>query len=340
MAKNDYVLKTYGDVVVTAESMMDEEQVVIPVSPSIDVGLHGGIIPGIWVILGGPAKGGKTTTALHMAANIQQYHTDRDIKIQYIDVEARLKRMNLEQCKHLKLNQFDIVKSFYNETTGERKILDAESFLDIGEKFLTDNPYGVLIIDSLSALCSAKEMSSEMGDRDRSPTSILLSKFIKRCNQLVQVNKCTVICMTHEIANITGYGASVVETGGSKIKYQSDVKMRIKKVEAWEADNRRIGQKVTWQILFAALGAPGQEVESFIRYGEGIDETEEIINLAVATGLIEQKASWYNIKFLDDNEELKAVTECKHQGREKLAEYLKNKKDLIEVLGKKVKELI
>jgi RecA/RadA recombinase len=85
----------YGeDVIVTGDRVLEEEKIIIPISPKLDLITNGGMPEGCWVTLVGKPKSGKTSLALHIAANCQKpEYGEREVY--YFDIEGRFKTMNL-----------------------------------------------------------------------------------------------------------------------------------------------------------------------------------------------------------------------------------------------------
>ena len=48
------------------------------------------------------------------------------------------------------------------------------------------------------------------------------------------------------------------------------------------------------------MGPPGGQVQSYIRYGHGIDKTQETLMLACDLGLIQKAGAWFNCVFMSD----------------------------------------
>ena len=162
MSLNEDVTKTFGEnIILTGNAIVDRKTIIIPVSPSIDIILNGGIPEGSFVILTGQPKCGKTTTSLDFAATAQKaeyaHSSFKDGReVYYLNIEGRLKKRDLEGIPGLNLNKFHVIGS------QQGKILHAEEYLQIGEKIINEIPGCVLIIDSYSALCTEAEITSEM----------------------------------------------------------------------------------------------------------------------------------------------------------------------------------
>lgn len=315
MAIKEDVKKSFGsDIILSGNCIVDKEPIVIPVSPSLDLALGGGIPEGSFVVFTGQPKCGKTTTSLDLAATAQKEEYRGDLKnprhVYYLNIEGRLKKRDLAGIRGIDLDRFDVIGS------QQGKILHAEEYLQIAERIINEEPGSIVIIDSYSALCTEAEITSSMDKMQRADGAKLLAKFCRKVANVIPVNKNIVIGITHLMGN-PGYGNSEwKEKSGQAIAYQTDVKLRAKMFKAWSAtaDGPQIGQEVDWTVQCSALGPPGANVKSYIRYGEGIDKAMELANLCIDLGIISKGGSWYTITTGENTE--------KFQGTEKLRQYI------------------
>lgn len=315
MSLKEDVVKNFGDdIMLTGNAIVDKKNIVIPVSPSLDIILNGGIPEGSFVVLTGQPKCGKTTTSLDFAATAQKPQYQGVLKepreVYYLNIEGRLKKRDLEGIPGLNLDRFHVIGS------QQGKILHAEEYLQIAEKIINEIPGSVLIIDSYSALCTEAEITSEMDKMQRADGAKLLAKFCRKVANVIPVNKNIVIGITHLMGNPTGYGAEFKEKSGQAIAYQTDIKLRAKTFKPWllSADSTQIGQEIEWQVICSALGPPGGHITSYIRYGQGVDKYMEAICLASDIGLIHKGGAWYTLTGV--------VDKPKFQGTEKVRQYL------------------
>jgi RecA/RadA recombinase len=289
-----------GGLLMGASYLVDNPKQVISVSPASDLGLGGGIPEGSWVGLSGPPKCGKTTLSLHIAAKGQREEFGSRPTFLF-DVEHRIKELHLLGIKGLKLAKDGDDSSGLRVIRSIRgNIIGAEEFLTAATNIIKSNPGAIVIIDSTSALCSAKELSSDISGQMRSLGPKILAAFCRQMGPVVPVNNCIVISIQHLIANTSGFGASQYEDSGRKVQYQGDVKMRCKSSQAWKDGEVQIGQKTEWTVSWSALGPPGATITNWLRYGVGIDETTELIDLGLDTGLISSAGAWYNFDYLQE----------------------------------------
>lgn len=328
------VRKNFGDgILVSANAVVDNRLITIPVSPSLDMVLNGGIPEGSFVILTGQPKCGKTTTSLDFAATAQKPEYGHSSfadgrEVYYLNIEGRLKKRDLEGIPHLNRDKFNIIGS----QTG--KILHAEEYLQIAEKIINQIPGSVLIIDSYSALCTEAEITSDMDKMQRADGAKLLAKFCRKVANVIPVNKNIVIGITHLMGNPTGYGAEFKEKSGQAVAYQTDIKLRAKTFSAWRVgkEETQIGQEVVWQVICSALGSPGGEITSFIRYGKGIDKEKELFKLGVDLGIINAAGAWFTFTSVPDKP--------KFQGAEKATEFLVNNPEIYNTIWQEVKNMM
>jgi recombination protein RecA len=155
-----------------------------------------------------------------------------------------------------------------------------------------------------------------MDKMQRADGAKLLAKFCRKVANVIPVNKNIVIGITHLMGNPTGYGAEFKEKSGQAIAYQTDIKLRAKTFKPWttSSDGTQIGQEIEWQVVCSALGPPGGNITSYIRYGQGIDKYTEAINLASDMGVIAKGGSWYTLTSLPEKP--------KFQGTEKVRQFL------------------
>tara|TARA_B100002019_G_C21274933_1_gene604911 strand:- start:10996 stop:12003 length:1008 start_codon:yes stop_codon:yes gene_type:complete len=330
MALKDDVKKNFGsDIMMSANALVDRQSIIIPVSPSLDMVLGGGVPEGSFVVLTGQPKCGKTTTSLDLAATAQKPEYQGDLKkprhVYYLNIEGRLKKRDLEGISHLDLDRFDIIGS------QEGKILSGEEYLSIGERIINEEPGSIVIIDSYSALCTEAEITSSMDKMQRADGAKLLAKFCRKVANVIPVNKNIVIGITHLMGNPTGYGAEFKEKSGQAIAYQTDIKMRAKTFKPWTlTDNTQIGQTVEWQVLCSALSPPGGVTTSYIRYGSGVDKITEIMMLAIDIGVISKGGAWYSFEIEGEKK--------KFQGTEKLRQFFVDNPEAYDIILKVTKE--
>ena len=328
------ILKEFGNVMTDGNHILARQDLIIPVSPKIDLMIGGGFKEGSFIIPTGPPKVGKTSltldfsaTALEAASN---YTDNREVY--FFSIEGRLQKRDLLGIKKLQPylgDRFHVIES----TKGH--ILHGEDFLDIGERLINEKPGCIFIFDSFSQLCSKARRSNSIGAKQfRDNVPIFLADFCKRICNVLPINGSIIFGITHRIANTSGFGSAWSEASGQKIQYKVDYKLNAKWAEAWGDENSKVGQKVHWECTCSPLlnGPSQNKAMSYLRYGLGIDKGAELAEICVDLGLIERpaKSAWFTI--LETGE--------KAQGVDKTAMLLNSNKELYDKLNNKSREMM
>lgn len=298
----DRLLEQYGKgVIVSGEYITEYPQIIVPVSPQIDLMLNGGIPFGSFVIPTGPPKVGKTSLSLDIAATALDIPTEFDNprELFYYKVEGRLPPRDLAGIHHLRKH---IGTKVHVIQSRRGKILTAEDYLDIAEQHINEKPGCIFIMDSMSQLCSSDRREKDWHDgkayRDNVPT--LLANFCKRISQVVPINDSLFFGITHQIAN-TGFGfSSWAEASGTKVQYQVDVKLKATHNKPWkekEDSPTKKGLEVHWECYAAPLqnGESVEKTTSRFRFGHGVDKHAELLPIACDLNIIENNGAWYTI---------------------------------------------
>lgn len=287
----------------------------IPISPAIDIQIGGGIPEGSCVLLAGPPKCGKTVTALTICRNAQKQGRN----IYYLNIEGRLKKRDLEGIKGLDLDKIFVIGSFREEDDDGKthgKILTGEEWMSIAEHYIHSDPGCVVVLDSVSQLATETEFLAQIGDRTGDGGYRLMAQFTKRVGTVLPINRCTLIGIQHVIMNTRAKPGQKtrMRTGGTKVGYAVDVDLECYMVEAWKIgantdsesesdddDKEQIGQKVYWRTGSTAITPPGRKIVSWLRYGRGLDDLTELIEIGKQTGFIQRAGAWYTLGFMQDH---------------------------------------
>jgi recombination protein RecA len=300
----DILMGEFSECITNADYLKGLRSEIIPVSPRFDIGLAGGIPFGSFCLVSGKPGQGKSSLSLHIASQAQGISPETCVY--YFDIEGRIKYKDLVGNKKLNLSEdrFRLIQS------KPGKILTGDEFIDFGEKLINAKRKCVFIFDSFSAISTKARQEADIKDRFRDDANLLLSSFCKRISQVIPINQSVLIGICHVIADPGPSRSLWTEAGGNKIKYAADVKIMGTYFTPWEASGSIIGQVTNWKIDKSALGPPFGEIVSYIRYGHGFDEYQEILEVAIDLGIIQKGGAWLSYK------------ENKYQGFEKFRDFL------------------
>jgi len=352
-AVSNTIVSKYGDVVRSGTEVLANinNLQVVGLSPALDIALGGGIREGSVVVMTGDPKSGKTTTALHFAAKCQK----KGKRVIYLNTEGRLSKHNFDGIKDLRSDDILIV-----ESTDER-VLSAEDFLNIIEYYINNDPGCLIIADSLSNMVPAVELEGEVRTGVRNALPRLLSMFFKRISGTLMKNKTILICITHNIANTGGspYAPQKMADCGNMLQYQAGTNMVITHRGKWQVPKdtgTHVGQIANWNVKTSCAGGkPNSTAEGWIRYGVGVDEVQEIIQIACEFRLIKAAGAWYTISCASESPDHATIKEylssknastteeiekaLKFQGVNAVAEFLNENPKIADFIYDKIKEL-
>jgi recombination protein RecA len=347
----------YGDIIESGNKVLAhlEEFDTLSISPALDIALGGGLREGSCAVISGDPKTGKTTTALYFAAKAQQLGK----KVYYFNTEGRLTKENFTGIKGLNIEDIKIVQA-----TDSQPIVSAEMFLNTLEAHVKGTPNLVAIVDSASNMVPQDELDGEIRTGVRNALPRLLSMFLKRVSNDVARTKAILIFITHNIANTGGsrWAPAKMADCGNMLQFQAGTNMVITHRGKWDAttDNGKdIGQIVNWQIKTSAAGGiPNSTAVSWIRYGIGIDETQEIAQIANEFALIRRSGAWYTLSTAIENKDDPTIKSWllknkidpekqeevekafKYQGMEKLTTFLENNELITNFIYDQIKEIL
>lgn len=118
------------------------------------------------------------------------------------------------------------------------------------------------------------------------------------------------------LSHNTMFGNPEVVTGGKALKFFMEQRIRLYKSDKTEFANKGV-TRVRAKFIKNKLSAPFGETEYYLKYGEGIDRMQELIDTSLELGVIKRAGSWYSYgetklgqgettvrTLLEDNEEL------------------------------------
>ncbi len=276
----------------------------IQLNQAMDIG---GTALGKFIEIFGPESSGKSTITLHQIAEYQKAFLDR--KVALFDYEHSFDKKYAQNLgvdvDNLLIYQPDTMESGYDMIIG------------LVEKDLVS----CVVIDSQSAAQPKAMLDGEMGDATIGLQARINSKFCLKIKGLLDLHKCTLFAISQLRDSIGGMGDPVTTTGGKAIRFYSDVRWKVWKMN----DKKNELNSTTIIVAKNKLGVPFNEAKIDIIWGKGFDKMGEILNYAVEFDVIKQSGSWY------------AYGENKiGQGMENVKKLMEDNPELFEEITKKV----
>ena len=310
-----HIEKTYGKGAVMKLGKAPDYNVdVIPTgSMTLDMALGiGGVPRGRIVEIYGPESSGKTTVALHVAAQAQKLGGE----VAFIDVEHALDPV------YAKALGVDIDNLLVSQPDS------GEQALEIAEALVRSGAIDCIVLDSVAAMVTKAEIEGDMGDTHVGLLARLMSQAMRKLTSVISKSNCVAIFINQVREKIgVVYGNPETTPGGRALKFYSSVRIEVRKGEPIKNGAEIIGARTKCKGVKNKVAPPFKECEFDMMFGQGIDRVGEVCDLAVDLDIIKKSGAWFSYNGQKIG-----------QGRENAKEYLRSNPDIMKEIEEKVKE--
>ena len=282
-------------------------------SLALDIALGiGGVPRGRIIEIYGPESSGKTTVALHIAAEAQKLGGEAA----FIDAEHALDPVYAEA---LGVNIDDLIVS--QPDTGEQA-------LEITEQLVRSGAIDIIVIDSVAALVPKQEIDGLMGDAHVGLQARLMSQALRKLAGVISKSNTTAIFI-NQLREKVGvmFGNPETTAGGRALKYYASVRLDVRRIDSIKGDGDMVGNHTRVKVVKNKVAPPFKEAEFDIMYGKGISREGNVLDLAVKYEIVKKAGSWFSY----NDEKL-------GQGREAVKKILEENRELYDELEAKIRE--
>ena len=204
-----------------------------------------------------------------------------------------------------------------------------EQVFEVIEKLASNRHTAMIVVDSTAALLPKAELEESMEQKNIGMQAQLISKGLRKIVGIVGKSPTVVIFINQIRKNVMQmYGDPNTTPGGLALRFYCSVRIRVSKLGGKDnvysgADGNEIGHRVKCQVVKNKVASPGRSCEFDLYFSRGISPASEILDLALAKGVIILEGRTY--KFQDTKWIGKPAFESAISTDPKLVETLKEK---------------
>jgi recombination protein RecA len=309
------ITKEYGEGTITTlgESKLKEQKTLSTGSLLLDQAIGtGGYVCGKIVEIYGLESSGKSTLALHAVRECQKLKK----KAVYIDLENGL---NIKYVQNIGVDKENLIILYPNSAVKTFEMI----------RDLIREGIDLIVVDSVSNL------SPQVDDLEKykiGSHALLMSHGLRILkNELT--NKDTIIIFINQVRNkisTSFYGGNPeTTTGGMALRFDSDLRIKLKRTGKIEKNDKLVGIEVEALIKKSKIGVPEKTAGLEIIFSQGIQKEREIIDLATELNILQKSGNWYSYK------EKKLGN-----GKENVVDYLIKNPELYQEIEKEIKNKV
>lgn len=258
------------------------ERVVLD-SPGLNYAFGGGMPLGRMLFFQGPESGGKTTLATYMATQVQK---KLNKAVLFMDFEYTFDSAHAEEMGLDIDNNFILVRP-----------LNAEDGFNMMKEFIDSGEVGLVIIDSVSAMASKSATEDAFSGFSGGKTAAVISAGIRMLLPYMYLNKCTMIMLSQERANIGAmYGPDFKATGGKAPGYYSSWSARVTRTgDITDPKTKELcGIEMRVRNTKNKVGIAKRDANLKLMFKGGISSDDEYVDYLKVLGLVNQKGAYYS----------------------------------------------
>lgn len=276
----------------------------------------------------GPESVGKSTAAYNAIANEQKNGNLACL----LDIEDSidkdyLKKLDVDLSKLHIISRKALLTSL---GVKGRTAVAAEEWFDLTVKILESNIYGIVVLDSIPAMQPMSEIENGVSYGKIASIAAPMTKAYRAIQNALAVSNSAFIYISQWRMSPGKYGDPRIQPGAEAWKYLESLKLELSKSLDKDEDGVN-GIIVKGKVTKSKVCQPYKTFEYMIRFGEGIVQAYEIMNLAVEKEIFIKAGNTYYYnetklgvglgqvqKFLEDNPEMCEVVKEKLSGMDNL----------------------
>ena len=280
-------------------------------SLSLDMALGGRGLPrGRVIEIFGPESSGKTTLALHVAAQAQKTG----------GIAAMIDAEHAFDPSWAKKLGVDLEMLLVSQPSS------GEEAMQITEMLVKSNAVDVIVIDSVAALVPKKELDGEIGDSHVGLQARLMSQALRKLTAAIAKSR-TVVIFINQFREKIGvmFGSPETTPGGRALKFYSSCRIDVRRIGQLKEGELVVGQRVRTKVVKNKVAPPFRVAEFDMMHTDGISYEGDILDLGTEQKIVGRTGAWFRYGELQLG-----------QGKEKSRQFLKENPKIAQEIKEKV----
>lgn len=244
----------------------------------LDIATGGGLPYGRICEIYGPEASGKTTLALYAIAAAQRAGR----QCAFIDAEHAL---DPKRAAVLGVDTDSLLIS--QPDTGEQA-------LEITDALVRSGAVSVIVVDSVAALVPKAEIEGEIGDAHVGLQARMMSQAMRKLKGNIGTSQALVIFINQLRMKIgVMFGNPETTTGGNALKFYASVRLDVRAFGNIKEGDAVIGKDIRVKVVKNKIAPPFRQAEFRLLFGQGVDFTGNVLDLAVDARIVTKTGAWY-----------------------------------------------
>jgi recombination protein RecA len=280
-------------------------------SLSLDIALGGRGLPrGRVIEVFGPESSGKTTLALHVAAQAQKAG----------GIAAMIDAEHAFDPSWGKKLGVDLEMLLVSQPSS------GEEAMQITEMLVKSNAVDVIVVDSVAALVPKKELDGEIGDSHVGLQARLMSQALRKLTASIARSR-TVVIFINQIREKIGvmFGSPETTPGGRALKFYASCRVDVRRIGQLKEGEDVVGQRVRAKVVKNKVAPPFRVAEFDMMHADGISYEGDILDMGMEEKIIGRTGAWFRYGDMQLG-----------QGKEKARVFLKENPKITEEIKEKI----
>ena len=167
-----------------------------------------------------------------------------------------------------------------------------EQAFEITEMLTRSGAVDLVVIDSVAALVPKAEIEGDMGDAHMGLHARLMSQALRKLTPVAHRENTTLVFINQLRMKIgVVFGSPETTTGGQALKFYSSVRLDVRRIGKVSLGDSVVGNRTRVKVVKNKCSPPFTEAEFDIRWGVGIDHGADLVETALAAGVLEKSGA-------------------------------------------------